>query len=182
MMIVSALGLAALTYASSLVQVGTLTAPNGDTIPVYADASAERTAPFKWPEPSELDLMTRTLWGEARSQSDEEIAWIAHTVVNRVESWQFPNSFEKVLLQANQFSVWNAGDPNREKMVRLRREDPAYQRVFSIVLSVVSDRYLDGPDPTHGANHYHHGDAPYWAEAALWRLPMGDATFYHLRR
>lgn len=170
-------------FTSQLVLLGYLTCSDGEQIPVYGEPEMAKAAPFEWPTHDELDLMTRTLWGEARSQSDAEIAAIANVVVNRVVSPRWPSTFEGVLKDPGQFAVWSDGDPNRPLMVRLRTEDISYQRVFSIALDVVSQRYLGYTDPTRGMTHYHHGDdPPYWAASAISAIQIGDARFYRLRR
>lgn len=182
MFITAAAAVAAL-FTQTQVLVGYLTCADGEQIPVYADAPVAEAAPFKWPEPEELDLMARTLWGEARSQSDREIEAIAHVIVNRVESPRWPATFAGVIKEPFQFTVWNEGDPNRPLMVRLRSESDDYQRVFAIALDVVSRRYMRETDPTGGMTHYVHGEAtPYWAATAISAIQVGKARFFKLRR
>lgn len=167
---------------SQLVLLGYLTCSDGEQIPVYGEPGIWANSTFEWPTHEELDLMTRTLWGEARSQSDEEIASIANVIINRVISPRWPSTFAGVIKDPGQFLVWSDGDPNRPLMVRLRTEDISYQRVFAIALDVVSQRYLGYDDPTNGMTHYHHGqDAPYWAANAIAAVQIGDARFYRLR-
>ncbi|MBL6946255.1 MAG: cell wall hydrolase [Rhodospirillales bacterium] len=76
-----------------------------------------------------------------------------------------------------QFSCWNNGDPNREKILMVDPSDP----VFKISLRV-SRRAVAGAlqDPTSGATHYHAKRArPLWSVGRTPSAIIGNHKFYN---
>lgn len=56
---------------------------------------------------ADVELMARTLWGEARQQPDVEVEMIANVIVNRVMRGIGGNTIKDVIMSKLQFSVWN---------------------------------------------------------------------------
>ncbi|MCM1497303.1 MAG: cell wall hydrolase [Clostridium sp.] len=52
----------------------------------------------------DIDILANNLYFEARNSSVEDRIAIAVTVLNRVDSKEYPNSIEEVIFQPNQFS------------------------------------------------------------------------------
>jgi len=78
--------------------------------------------PAHWPEDRqgvimatdhELDILAKTLWGEARGEGREGLIAVAWVIKNRADNpgW-WGKSIELVCLKPYQFSCWNADDPN----------------------------------------------------------------------
>ena len=63
----------------------------------------------------EVDLIAKTIVGEARSEIWEGKLAIANVILNRNEhkGW-FGSSIAKIINKPSQFSCWNANDPNRK--------------------------------------------------------------------
>jgi hypothetical protein len=137
--------------------------------------------------PDALDLMTRTLLGEA-DQTPEGWQAVANVIKNRVNSRYWgPNTKVGPVLNANkQFSIWNKGDPKMEAAAaRVRAtptSDPNYQRAATVLQQVFNDQL---PDNTGGATHYYaprqmpNGQAPPWALGEQGRM-IGSQIFYRL--
>ncbi len=115
-------------------------------------------------EVSDLDVLIRTAWGEARGEGHEGMKAVTHVILNRASDSRWPNSWAEVCTQPWQFSCWNEGDPNAEKMENLPVDDEGYLRASTAVTAAILDA-KDGVDPTGKANHYfaEYIDRPSWA-------------------
>lgn len=61
----------------------------------------------------DVELMTRTMWGEARHQPDSEMEMIANVIINRVRIGMGGTDIRGVIMADRQFSVWNRCDYKR---------------------------------------------------------------------
>ena len=137
--------------------------------------------------PDALDLMTRTLLGEA-DQTPEGWQAVANIIKNRVNSraWGANTKVGPVINADKQFSVWNKGNPKMEalaaKVRAIPTSDPNYQRAATVLQQVFADQL---PDNTGGATHYYaprqmpNGQAPPWALGEQGRM-IGSQIFYRL--
>ena len=109
---------------------------------------------------SELEIMIGNMYGEARlvegDKSDDirEYLAIGNVVLNRTKSSRWPNTPKDVMLQRNQFSWTNEGDPSRLKVIGfLNQKSPAplYRRLRIYAEAILSGRTVDF---SNGANHY----------------------------
>jgi len=111
-----------------------------------------------------LDVLARTLWGEARGEGETGQKAVAAVICTRVmrgaryqAKWGTPHplfgdgTFKQACLRPRQFSCWNAGDPNLPKMKALNLTDPALAGLLRIAEDAVDGRIID---PTGGATHY----------------------------
>lgn len=156
--------------------------------PLPVPAPVQIEAPKLIPLPAQMDAVYRTVYGEARSQSDREIAAIVHVIVNRWEKG-WADTLEGVVTQCNrergicQFSVWNPDDPNLAVITRNDLDGrKAFVRVKEIVDHVVMGR-LNGwlSDPTEGGDHYWHPPArPWWARGHQPKM-IGEARIINVR-
>lgn len=62
----------------------------------------------------EINLMARVVMSEGSILSMDAKEMIAQTIINRVNSDDFPNTIEEVIFQPNQFSVSDNGEPTAE--------------------------------------------------------------------
>src|SRR5689334_9385087 len=96
----------------------------------------------------DLDLMTRTVMGEAADQPDVGQSAVAHVILNRLKGGQWGNTVPAVVLAPNQFEPWQT----RAKELRgYDPNSPAYQRTRAIVESAANGQ---SPDPTGGMTHF----------------------------
>lgn len=59
----------------------------------------------------EADLVSRTIWGEARGCPQEEREAVAWCVMNRVEDERFPDTIEEVVTAPNRFAGYSPSFP-----------------------------------------------------------------------
>lgn len=135
------------------------------------------------PTSRDYDLCARTVWGEARGQSQEEQAAIVHVAYNRYRSGRWGRRFEDVFLARRQFSTWNVSDPNFPLIANLDldQRDWRFKRALMICAVTINARDFGADDPTHGRRHFYHGDVvPYWAKGRP-AIKIGAATFVRTR-
>lgn len=66
------------------------------------------------------EALALTIFGEARGEPIEGKAAVASVVMNRAKTpARFSDSIKDVCLQPKQFSCWNVGDPNRQRLIAL---------------------------------------------------------------
>ena len=124
---------------------------------------------------SDLDIMTRTVYGEGRNQSYEGMLAIARVILNRNEQGGKDNTIGKTCLRHLQFSCWNAGDPNLTAMLNVTLSDKRFRQCMMACLEAV-----DGIDITFGARHYHtKAISPPWAKSKKPCVAIGDHLFYN---
>lgn len=134
--------------------------------------------PDEFLDETEVDFMARTIWGEARNQSDEGMEAVGHVIKNRMENDRFPNTIEKVVTQPWQFSVWNDGNINLDKMLKVDKQDAEFARAYDIARAILQGVKFD---LTKGADHYHEKSIrPYWADGNKATKQIGDHIFYRL--
>lgn len=128
----------------------------------------------------EEGLFARALYGEIRGNYSILLKQaIANVAINRVNDKKnrWPKNIEGVLLQKNQYSVFNKKDPNYEKVINPHKDDPQAWRNLTNNL----DTIIYSSDPTKGANHYHtDAVSPRWArrQKPLIIFKEGGKNFY----
>lgn len=145
--------------------------------------------------PQNLDVMARTIWGEARGEGQIGMIAVAHVILNRVRARRWygrgvkgvdDHSVAAVCLKPWQFSCWNAADPNREKLLALTPDDPDFRRCLFAALGVMINAQ-GFADPTEGSDHYHAdhltpGQLPDWAKGERPVVSIGRHKFYNTIR
>lgn len=120
----------------------------------------------------DLQVMARTLWGEARGEGLEGLEAVARVIINRYKAkkWftgyrmedgcKIP-SIKETCLKKAQFSCWNKSDVNYSRLLKVDESD----KVFRLCLSI-AEKAIDGylPDFTNNATFYHTRNIkPKWA-------------------
>lgn len=129
--------------------------------------------PRRPPDFYDLDIMSRTIWGESRSESAEGRRAVACVIINRWKSGKWFDgtdankdgyeSITEVCQQPWQFSSWNKNDPNLAKMLGLKLGDPVFGQCINIALKAIEDSFdtrYAGRDPSRAATHYYVHDSP----------------------
>lgn len=125
-----------------------------------------------------LDVMARTLWGEARGEGRAGMRAVASTILNRAARpcW-WGRSVAEVCLKPRQFSCWLDSDPNRAKLLSIDGRDRAFATALSISVDALAGIL---PDYTFGATHYHAlQSAPAWASGRTPCAVIGRHAFYN---
>lgn len=99
-----------------------------------------------------VDVIARTLWGEARSQGATGMHAVCNVIQNRARNpgW-WGHDLRSVCLSPWQFSCWNANDPQAAKM-RGPINDDAFTTATELAERAVANMLADLTD---GADHYY---------------------------
>lgn len=73
------------------------------------------------PDPKDVDLVSRTIWGEVRGCCEAEQRAQAWCILNRVDDPRFPDTIRGVVTAPNQFQGYSANNPV-EPFAELARE------------------------------------------------------------
>lgn len=132
---------------------------------------------------SDIDILARTLYGEARGERLAGITAVACVVVNRVRVAQrrgrfwWGNTVAGVCRKPWQFSCWNRGDPNRALIEAVDETDPVFRQCLNTARRAVAGTLADVTD---GATHYHAlGIVPAWARGRDPCVAVGRHLFYN---
>ena len=134
----------------------------------------------------QIDITARTIFGEARGETGlvplEAVAWV---IRNRAESrdqngharW-WGDTPAKVCQKAQQFSCWNADDPNLPVIQGATLDQPRFAECFGVACLVLGGTSIG--DPTLGATHYHSDGipAPWWVKTMTQTIKIGNHIFY----
>jgi N-acetylmuramoyl-L-alanine amidase len=133
----------------------------------------------------EVDILARTLWGEARSEGKESMEAVASVILNRVQvarrhrRYWWGNTITQVCLKPYQFSCWNKNDPNYPKLKAVTNEDMHFMTALRVARRAVLGMVVD---KTGGATHYHTIDIkPAWVRHEKPTIRIGRHLFYRLR-
>ena len=138
-----------------------------------------------------IDILARTMYGEARGEGDAGMRAVACVVMNRCATAQkfiagnarhhplfgdgTPASACKMSWQ---FSCWNAADPNSRIINDVDDSDSVFARACHIAADAVSGRLTD---ETGGATHYYdrRSPTPSWAEGKSPCAAIGRHLFFN---
>ena len=123
----------------------------------------------------DMEILAKTIFGEARGESQEGQIAVACCVFNRFKSgkWFGAKTIAGVCLKPWQFSCWNKNDPNSQKIMALTF--PVYSKYFSVIEEAKKD------DITKGATHYYNPsicNRPKWAEGRKPCVKIGKHLFF----
>jgi N-acetylmuramoyl-L-alanine amidase len=137
------------------------------------------------------EVMTLTLYGEARGESIDGQVAVCNVIINRFR--QKPHKYKsisEVCLEKNQFSCWNWNDPNypklielAQKMVRQDYNEPILRQCNYIANGVAGGNFIDN---THGSTHYmtsslfSGANKPEWALKAMNMKVIGNHIFFNV--
>lgn len=130
----------------------------------------------------DIDIMARTIWGEARGEDKQGRVAVASVIRNRAiksPAYNWPNTPKAVCRQPWQFSCWNSNDPNLPKMQALTDQNSIFKECLAVAESVLSGQELD---ITKGADHYYAItiNTPSWAIGKKPTVTIGHHRFYRL--
>lgn len=151
-------------------------------VPVPARAPDRDTRAFH--EDRAVDILARTIYGEARGEGKGGMEAVANVIMNRVaiaqahKGYWWGNDIFEVCRKPYQFSCWNTGDANFGKIVSVTPDDPVFMTCVRVARRAVLGFLKDG---TNGATHYHaRGVFPAWADGRKPCAVIGRHIFYKL--
>ncbi|QTS88316.1 cell wall hydrolase [Ectopseudomonas khazarica] len=135
----------------------------------------------------DIDVLARTIWGEARGEGLAGQIAVGWCIRNRVEmdlhndgkpDW-WGEGYEGVCKAPWQFSCWNQNDPN-SAYLRGEKQIPAgqFMQCREAALAVIDGHE---PDPTGGATHYYSTTLkkpPAWVAGATRTCKIGRHIFF----
>lgn len=133
--------------------------PTTDTPVTVPDPVQPAALPTPLPAPKTItvtsattvEILARTLWGEARGQGSTGMQAVCNVIQNRAKNpgW-WGHDLRSVCLASEQFSCWNANDPQAARM-RGPIDDAAFAQATAIANKAVAETLVD---LTRGADHY----------------------------
>jgi N-acetylmuramoyl-L-alanine amidase len=128
----------------------------------------------------DIDVLARTLYGEARGEELKGMQAVAWVVVNRVRKGppRFKSSILGVVTAPHQFSCWSKADPNSKLCATVTESDPLFALATFAAAGVLSGEVRD---PTGGADHYHADymrPFPEWTKKMTKTAVIGNHIFY----
>lgn len=133
---------------------------------------------------NDIEVMTATLWMEARGEPDEGIQAVANVIVNRYKSKKWFSKIGGVASIANvckkewQFSCWNKGDQCDTVLPKANKESIQWKKCVEFATMAANDVL---PDITGGADHYYAVSMkkpPEWASKLTYLCQIGNHRFY----
>lgn len=132
----------------------------------------------------EIDVLARTIFGEARGEPLEGMEAVASVVLNRVAIAQkrgkywWGNSIIQVCQKPYQFSCWNRNDPSYNRLNTVTLKNDTFKKCVRIATHAANGTLWDC---TKGATHYHADYvSPYWAKGEKPVRTIGRHIFYKL--
>lgn len=127
----------------------------------------------------DLDIATRTLYGECRGEplrGQQAVGWVIRNRALWTPPAWWGHSVSAVCRQPFQFSCWNSNDPNSAIIKTLADTHPMYRMLLGVARAVM-DGSVD--DPTGGATHYEViGTGANWAKNREFSTIIGRHAFY----
>ncbi len=136
--------------------------------------------------PTSIDVVARTIWGEARGSGLEGMAAVANVIGNRVNAdigrdnkpdW-WGEGYIAVCLKPWQFSCWNENDPNYAKLMAVELPDPQFSDAIVFAWAQTNGRLRDR---TKGSDSYYAAgmkNPPAWARGKVYQVEIGGHLFY----
>lgn len=125
----------------------------------------------------DLEVLARTIFGEAGGEPEEGKRAVGHVVLNRFrsEKWFSAGTIAGVCQKKAQFSCWTPADPVYHKMLNagLPALGPAFDAAYSVL-------HGSSTDPTDGSTHYYAVSIqePVWARGHTPVIQIGHHKFY----
>ncbi|NCO02714.1 MAG: cell wall hydrolase [Alphaproteobacteria bacterium] len=132
----------------------------------------------------EIDVLARTIFGEARGEPIEGMEAVACVVMNRVRisdikgQYWWGSGVIGVCQKPYQFSCWNRSDPSYQRLMNVTDSNIHFATCLRIARRAVIGALRDN---TNGATHYHADYvSPYWAKGGQPVKTIGAHIFYKL--
>jgi spore germination cell wall hydrolase CwlJ-like protein len=132
----------------------------------------------------EVDVLARTIYGEARGEGLLGMEAIANTIINRLKvskskgGFWWGNDIISICKKPYQFSCWNSKDINKEKIEKVNSNDKLFATCLRISRKAIAGILKDN---TRESTHYHNREIePFWAVDKIPNMEIGNHLFYKL--
>lgn len=131
------------------------------------------------PIDQQIDIMARTMWGEARGEGTGGMLAVGLVIYNRAAS---PRWWGKDIISVchapRQFSCWNVADPNHAVTLAVTPADNQFAEALDLAAEIIVGGKFD---ITMNADHYHADYVnPAWAKGRQPVAIIGRHRFYRL--
>lgn len=128
----------------------------------------------------DVDVLARTIFGEARGEKRAGMEAVAWVILNRARrgSPRFPGTIAEVCKSPYQFTCWGKNDPNARLCAAVDESNPSYLLALNVATAVLGGMV---PDPVGGADHYHvtkMPNPPAWANKMRLVKRIGAHSFF----
>lgn len=181
LLIAAVLGTCALIIAAALVLarvVGPAPAAAA-SVQTCAPAPFPPAAPVVRLRKGDLSALAATVFSEAVGEGYCAMRAVASVVLNRMaaDPGYWGRTVSAVVLKPAQFSAWNPSGGSRARLLSLDETDAGYL----LAVSAAVDALAGAPDPTGGADHFHHAGMPVyppWSKRMVRTVRIGSHIFY----
>jgi N-acetylmuramoyl-L-alanine amidase len=149
--------------------------PPEPVVAAYVEPEPDVTITAQPKDQAELECLAKTIYFEARGESEQGQRAVAAVVLNRVKSPQFPDTVCEVVHQGGtdgrdcQFSWWCDG----------LHDEPRDVNAWIRAATIAREMIHGAPDPTNGALYFHTKNvSPSW-RTQLRRLATIGAHIYY---
>ena len=137
---------------------------------------------------NDLQILARTLFGEARGEGDEGLEAVACVIINRFKAKKWFTGYEmlngkkvpsmaQTCLKKAQFSCWNKNDPNYKLLCQKTITAYGFQKCLQVAHKALTGQLTDF---TNGALFYHTKQIkPQWAVGKTPCYVAGNHLFYN---
>jgi len=132
-----------------------------------------------------IDIMARTIWGEARGEGLKGMEAVGCVIINRYKTskikgkFWWGNNISEICKAPYQFACWNKKDANYEKIINITTNDKLFATAKRIASKLI--RLDNNYDITNCADHYHTiSIRPNWIDVDKVVANIGNHIFYKL--
>ena len=126
----------------------------------------------------DIEILSRTIYGEARGDSSLGKLSVGWVVVNRMSKYKH-KSLSETCLKSIHFSCWNNSRDHDVNQLAMMTADLSSSTYAQCVIAAIGAAHGLKPDPTGGSTHYHtFGISPKWAEGKTY-ISIGKHKFYN---
>lgn len=132
----------------------------------------------------ELEVLARTIYGEAQEYDPDVKESIASVIINRAATsderggYWWGNNILQICQKPYQFSCWNRSHPKFKRLSRVSKSDYVFNYCWGLAKEAIDGKVLD---KTLGSTHYHHiFSSPYWANRENPVVVVEPLAFYKL--
>lgn len=137
----------------------------------------------------DVDVLARTIWGEARGEGYTGMQAVANVIMNRYATavtrggYWWGNTIQDICLKHSgnvyQFSAWSPNDVNYAQMLAVTPYDAAFRDALELATLALTGQLRD---VTRGATNYFAPDSvastPVWARGQVVLAQIGNHEFY----
>lgn len=128
----------------------------------------------------DVDVLARTLFGEARGERRPGMEAVAWVILNRARKGppRFQSTIGEVCKAPYQFTCWAKSDPNARLCAAVDESDPSFLLALNVATAVLGGMV---PDPVGGADHYfvtNMKNPPAWASKMRLVKRIGAHSFF----